>query len=507
MQNKKIISIEKLMLILKSRKQKVALSHGVFDVLHIGHKRYFEVAKSYADILIVSITTDKFVKKGPSRPFFNQNIRSEMVASLDMVDYVVLSNSETAVNVISKLKPNFYVKGQDYKNLKSDITKNILRKKAVEKNNGQLIFTDEIQFSSSNIINSFFKPDLILDDVKKLNLNINKFREDCLSSLKNISDMKIAIIGEVIFDEYIFSEEMEKPSKENITAVKYKYKETYTGGVLAIAKNLSEFCKKIDVYSAGNFTSSESNQIKSIGRNFKNINTFITDKKFNRIKKSRVLHEGNKKVFEIYYKNGIKKLIDTSKLEKLIKKNFSKYDVVLMADFGHGFFENKIYKLIKRKSKILSINTQTNSDNRGFNFITKYSGADIICLDRPEIQLALSNKNSTLEHLSLLLEKRVKFKNLIITLGHEGIFVKKKASNKNKKNVKLRAFEVNPVDTIGAGDSVFGISSLLLSKKININIVAFLGNIFGAFSTKIVGHSSYIKRNDIYKSIKYTLTQ
>ena len=45
------------------------------------------------------------------------------------------------------------------------------------------------------------------------------------------------------------SEEMEKPSKENITAVKYKYKETYTGGVLAIAKNLSEFCKKIDVYS------------------------------------------------------------------------------------------------------------------------------------------------------------------------------------------------------------------------------------------------------------------
>ena len=86
-------------------------------------------------------------------------------------------------------------------------------------------------------------------------------------------------------------------------------------------------------------------------------------------------------------------------------------------------------------------------------------------------------------------------------------FCKKKKQATKTKNVKLRAFEVNPVDTIGAGDSVFGISSLLLSKKININIVAFLGNIFGAFSTKIVGHSSYIKRNDIYKSIKYTLTQ
>ena len=85
----------------------------------------------------------KFVKKGPSRPFFNQNIRSEMVASLDMVDYVVLSNSENAVNVISKLKPNFYVKGQDYKNFKSDITKNILKeKKAVEKNRRSGTFWD-----------------------------------------------------------------------------------------------------------------------------------------------------------------------------------------------------------------------------------------------------------------------------------------------------------------------------------------------------------------------------
>ena len=99
--------------------------HGVFDILHIGHKRYFEEAKSFSDILIVSITTNKFVNKGPSRPIFDNNYRAEMIAALEIVDYVVLSDSETAVNVIKQIKPNFYVKGKDYKNLKEDISKNI----------------------------------------------------------------------------------------------------------------------------------------------------------------------------------------------------------------------------------------------------------------------------------------------------------------------------------------------------------------------------------------------
>ncbi len=504
--SKKIITLDQITKIARSSKKKISLVHGVFDVLHVGHKKHFELAKSFADILVVSITSDKFVKKGPSRPLFNQNFRSEMVSSLEMVDFVVMSNFETAVNVINELKPDFYVKGQDYKNLKNDLTGNIyLEKKAVEKNNGQIIFTDEIQFSSSNIINNYFKNDFILDDVKKLNINLKNFKDECINSLKKISKLKIAIIGEIIIDEYIFSDEMDKPSKENISAVKYKYNDVYLGGVIAIAKNLSEFCKKIDIYSAGKFTKPESKLIKSINKYFDNIKIKLIDNNFNSIRKTRVIEGSNKKIFEIYYKNGNNNLKSIKKLNSLVKNNFSKYDVVILADFGHGFFHRKIFDEIKKRSKYLSINTQTNSDNRGFNYITKYPSANTICIDRPEIQLALSDKESTLIELSKKLSKRVNFENLIITLGNDGIFVLDNKKNKNASHVKLSAFEINPVDTIGAGDAVFGISSLLLSQKVNFNVVAFLGNIFGAFSTKIVGHSSYIKKKDIFKSILYTL--
>ena len=93
MQNK-IKSIEKLKKIaLKEKKQgkKIILCHGTFDLLHIGHIKHFKEEKSLGDKLFVTITSDKFVNKGPQRPAFNEKHRLESIASLSFVDYVALS--------------------------------------------------------------------------------------------------------------------------------------------------------------------------------------------------------------------------------------------------------------------------------------------------------------------------------------------------------------------------------------------------------------------------------
>ena len=172
-----------------------------------------------------------------------------------------------------------------------------------------------------------------------------------------------------------------------------------------------------------------------------------------------------------------------------------------MCDFGHGFFDNELYELILKKSKCLAINAQTNSDNRGFNLITKYRQADLICIDEPEIRLALSDNTSNLDVLAKKLFKNIKIKTLIITRGNSGIIIYKK----NLKRISLSAFELNPVDTIGAGDAVLGITSLLIKKNIDIRIVAFLGNLFGALVTRYLGHSSNINKTDVLKAITYTL--
>lgn len=160
MYENKIIELEKLAKIvskLKQENKKVVLSHGVFDLLHVGHIRHFRSAKKLGDILVTTITPDRYVNKGPHRPAFEEKLRAESVAALHPVDYVAINRWPTAVETIKLLKPDTYVKGTDYTNPEDDVTGGILlEKEAIESVGGELKFTDEITFSSSSLINRFF---------------------------------------------------------------------------------------------------------------------------------------------------------------------------------------------------------------------------------------------------------------------------------------------------------------------------------------------------------------
>ena len=132
----KIFLLENLKKILvkeKSKGKKIVLCHGVFDLLHIGHIKHFKEAKRLGDILVVTLTPDLYVNKGPKRPTFNEKLRIEAIASLNMVDYVALNSTPTAINVIQKLRPNIYCKGPDYKNHKDDISGQIKNESATIK--------------------------------------------------------------------------------------------------------------------------------------------------------------------------------------------------------------------------------------------------------------------------------------------------------------------------------------------------------------------------------------
>ena len=98
------------------KSKKTVMCHGVFDLLHLYDIRHFKDAKKIGEILIVSVTADKFVNKGPGRPYFNLSQRMEAIASLDCVDYVVPSNSDDAIKILNIVKPKIYCKGEDYKN-------------------------------------------------------------------------------------------------------------------------------------------------------------------------------------------------------------------------------------------------------------------------------------------------------------------------------------------------------------------------------------------------------
>ena len=116
MRAEKIKTLTELAAILereRSAGKSIVNCHGVIDLLHVGHIRHLEAARKLGDVLVVTVTPDRWVNKGPHRPAFTEQLRAEALASLECVDYVALNEWPTAVETIRLLRPDFYVKGKE----------------------------------------------------------------------------------------------------------------------------------------------------------------------------------------------------------------------------------------------------------------------------------------------------------------------------------------------------------------------------------------------------------
>lgn len=126
----------------------IALCHGCFDVLHVGHLHHLQEARKFGcKTLVVSITSAKFIKK-PGRPIFTDEERAAMLRALDIVDEVYVSKEETGAQAIYRFKPRFYVKGVDY----IGVPMNAKEVVACAKTGAKIVFTKTKKYSSTEVI-------------------------------------------------------------------------------------------------------------------------------------------------------------------------------------------------------------------------------------------------------------------------------------------------------------------------------------------------------------------
>lgn len=110
-------NISELLAPIRNAHKKIVFTNGCFDLLHVGHVRYLQEAKSKGDILVVALNSDRSVRalKGPTRPVQNENDRTEIMAALGCVDFAVIFDEDTPANVIKLIRPDVLVKGGDWK--------------------------------------------------------------------------------------------------------------------------------------------------------------------------------------------------------------------------------------------------------------------------------------------------------------------------------------------------------------------------------------------------------
>jgi rfaE bifunctional protein kinase chain/domain len=358
--------------------------------------------------------------------------------------------------------------------------------------------TGGFSFSTTQIINNFL--DIYPDDTKKFlgafskRYSFNKIVE----KLNNLKNLKILIIGDGIIDEYHYCKPLGKATKSHLVVNKYITHEIFAGGAFAIANHIAGICDRVHLVT---LLGDENTREDFILNNFKkNISAkfFYREDSPTIVKKRYIDQYLNQKIFEVNYLK--ESYIDgTCELSVInyLKSEISNYDIVLVSDFGHGFITDKVKKVIENLSKKYAVNTQTNAANAGYNMITKYNKPYFVCLDEPEIRLAIQERYANIEDIARKIKKVLNTDYLIVTLGKKG------SIGLNKKNEVNRTpiFSTKVIDTIGAGDAFFAFTAPCFAQNLPLDLVSFIGNAVGAIAVQIVGNKKPVEKYELLEFI------
>ena len=497
----KIRPLEELSSILaqhKAQGRKVVLCHGVFDLLHLGHMRHLNSAKKFGDVLVVSATADHYVKRGPGRPVFSQEQRAETLANLSVVDYVTITHSATAIELIQGVRPNAYVKGPDYKNRKPQRGSRLDDEaQTIRSVGGKIVFTEDDSFSSSELINKHFSTFPETTNAYLRQLAGRYSLEDVRARLEQARKLKILVVGDSIIDQYCYCTPLGKSAKENMVAHRYLREESYAGGALATANHVAQMCDSVELVTfIGEHDSYEDLIRQTLDPRIQT--TLLRRAGARTTVKRRFVSDDNRKAFEVCY-------IDDSPLAgeeengllTHLETGLDNYDLVVVNDFGHGMLTRTVRGLLTSRAKKLALNVQTNSANHGFNLITNYARADFACIDEVEARLATRDRFSEVRDLVERLYRAIGASHIVVTRGSKGSL----SFTPTDGFLESPALTSFGVDKVGAGDAFFAFASSCFAAEVPPDLLAFIGNVVGALKLQIVGNKESVKWPDVMKFI------
>ena len=501
---KSLEELEKIVADIKSNGKKVVHCHGVFDLLHIGHIKHFKEAKDFGDVLVVTITPDEYVHKGPNRPAFTTDLRLETLAALEYIDFVSANKWPIAVEAIIKIQPDIYCKGPDYKDHKDDITGKIIDEEiAINSIGGEVRFTSDITFSSSSLLNKFGD---VYNKSQKSFINSQlkiKDSKEIKEKIDELKSLKVLVIGEIIIDQYVFCEALGKSGKEPVLVLRDLGMEQYAGGAAAIARHLSDFCDNVSLLSMlGEDKQYEQFVLNSFPANIDS--HFIYKKSAPTITKKRYVdHISKGKSLGVYSIEDSQMCQENlEQLQNHLNDLIPRHDLVIISDYGHGFINEDTAKEISKKSIFTSLNAQVNAANIGYHTMDNYHDINCAIINENELRHELRDRVKGVNVLMKELAARLNINNLVVTQGSEGATLYVAADN---KYYHCPAFANKVIDKVGSGDAMLALLSCSLKLGLDFDLSLFIGSLAAAQSVESIGNSNRVSKAQLLKTFSHAI--
>ncbi len=476
----KIISVNEL------NTDNIVLCYGHFDLIHPGHLRYLQYAKTLANNLVVALMSDKELN-GENQKSYLEDERAESVANLQIVDHVIVLNNELTLDcLIDIVKPKVLVLGKEFEQNQSEQIN--LAVNAV-KNHGKVVFhAGETHYFNANLL---FKnvADIEVNSKNQLNKICKNYKitlRDIQKKLSNFSNSELVVIGDTIVDNYVACDAIGMSAEAPVLVVKELENREFIGGAAIVASHVAALgakCHYISVVGEDDQSNMVSKSL--IGQNI-GID-LIVDESRPTTYKTRYMVE-NQKLFRV---SRIKDHKISAEIEQKIIDKLTvlapNIDGILVSDFIYGVITQNILDVIIKLSKQFNIKLYGDlqcSSQAGK--VSKFSDFDLITPTEKESRIALDDNESGIEWLATTLLKNTNSKNMLMKLGSDGFI----AYSKNLIDRQdFPALSVNPVDVTGAGDSLFAVMSVSLSSGANLIEASVIGTCMASLAVKDIGNT------------------
>jgi rfaE bifunctional protein kinase chain/domain len=458
---------------------RIAFVSGNFNIVHPGHLRLLRFAAECCDFLVVGVND-----KDSNGAILREEFRLEGIKSISHVDYAFILKSNPK-EFIKILKPDIVVKGKEFeKKYNGELA-------ILETYGGKLIFSSgDVTFSSLDLLKSEFtqlnhntkiQP---IDFFKRHKINLNKLKKTVHSWKK----LNIIVIGDLIVDEYITCDALGMSQEDPTIVVTPIDSQMFVGGASIVAAHAASLGAKVSLLTvSGNDLTANFAKKKLIEYNV-DVHFFEDGNRMTSLKQR--YRANNKTLLRVSHlrQNEIPNSIVTKIKNKFISK-LKGINLVIFSDFNYGCLpQNLVLELtqICNENEIMMVADSQSSSQLGD--ISRFRNMGLITPTEREARLALRDFDSGLAVLSEKLIKVSNAKNVIMTLGAEGILIHTSNKKEGYLTDRIPALNNAPKDVAGAGDSFLTCCAMSLALGCNIWESSFLGSLAAACQVGRIGN-------------------
>ncbi len=483
---RKIKTREELLQIVgpRPRQRSVIMCHGVFDLVHPGHIRHLMYAKSKADLLIASLTSDAYISKANFRPFVPQELRAMNLAALEAVDYVIIDHSPTPLDTIKFLQPDFFAKGYEYS--KDGIHPQTHEELSVlESYGGEFLFTPgDIVYSSSALIEAT-PPKLSTEKLVTLMESEGVTFEDLRSALKACAGIRVHVAGDTIVDSYTYCTVVSAMAKTPTLSVQHERQVDFVGGAGIVAKHLRAAGASVTFSTVLGDDALKGFVLSDLTAH--GIEALPCIDHARPTTQKNVLIAANHRLLKV------DRLENQPISEKILEQlsaqlSSSPAEACIFSDFRHGIFTAQTIPHLVAAIPPGALRAADSQVASRWGNILDFVGFDLITPNEREARFALGDQDSVIRPLAMELYKKARCKTLILKLGDRGMITYRTPSPDVRSFFTVDSFAHNVVDPVGAGDALLAYATLALVTTHSCVIASIVGSMAAAVACERDGN-------------------